>query len=637
MENFLKDFKQSKNKIYFFIKYNGLFSAFFASMTLIVGSIGFFKLEDEHNLLIHIINAVFNSVSLFGLNLPTGAKLNFFTFIASVSAIITIALTAVLFFFKEQINKKMFNHIGTKKHIGVFGLGDIARTLLDSEDFDMSAVIIEKNDRYVEEYRSKGFGVKTGDAFNEDFLQKNINFQNMEYAIVSFGEDKKNIEFIKKLVTIYKDRKIKSKIKLIVHIKDKNLTAIFNKSFINSQKKIHIKTFSYYEECARNLFDTYNIDGDNFRYIEKNSQKTLQTFLMGDGELLQRVIYNIFVLSHFPNENKHIVTIIDPNADKILHRIKTYTYYDEYKFPTIKLQAKKVDFDAQEFYDDTIWKEVEGLENIILCYDDENKNISLGTSIQERVYLSDAIDGNKIPKILMGVFTELEFGDSINKNNEEYKNLYTFGSKKEIVNKKYLLDEEIDYVAKLIRYGYNETYNPNAKMDKTTQTLIDEKWYEKTSFTDKLSNLSQAKHIDLKLKAMGLQKQKKEENQNELLKENRKIIDEILSHEVQKNIHTIVKSKDNKCWTDSFDDNLFTKLVRSEHNRWNAYHFVNGWDYSEEKNKTKKEHDCLLPISKFNKTQRETVIYDCYAILYIPNYLAQSGYEIVKYKSEKVK
>ena len=75
---------------------------------------------------------------------------------------------------------------------------------------------------------------------------------------------------------------------------------------------------------------------------------------------------------------------------------------------------------------------------------------------------------------------------------------------------------------------------------------------------------------------------------------------------------------------------IFEKLIRAEHNRWNAFHYLDGWTYNEVKSKAKKEHDCLKPLSEFDIPEQQlTVIYDIYSILYIPNYLANAGYEII--------
>lgn len=77
-------------------------------------------------------------------------------------------------------------------------------------------------------------------------------------------------------------------------------------------------------------------------------------------------------------------------------------------------------------------------------------------------------------------------------------------------------------------------------------------------------------------------------------------------------------------------DTLFEKLIRCEHNRWNAFHYLNGWKYAPQKDKKSKRHSCLKPLEEFVEPDLQiTVLYDIYSILYIPNYLANIGYQLI--------
>ena len=647
----LQAFQDSKNKIYFILQRKGALSASFAVLAIGFGLIGFYKHSNGLESFGNIIEALLRSIALFGFTFPTGEDFNFFTMLASLFAIITVLLTAVLFFFKDQINKQIFNNISKQEHIGIFGLGQIARTLLDSKDFDKQAVIVEQDSIFIEEYRAKGFGVKIGDAYNEEFLINTINFETMKYALIAFGEDRHNIEFAKKLISIYEKKNIQTTIKLIVHINDKALSVLFNKSFMlsSTEGKIQIKTFSYYEECASDLFRKHYIDGNSMRYMQSN--ETLHTILVGDGELLKRVIYSIVALSNFPNQNKHIITLVDPQAERLLKQVQNYIHdgidNNRKRFPTIEIKALSLDYTINDFYIHKLWKESENIENIIICYDDESKNIHIGTALHEKVYLSDTIENSTIvPKILMGVFDELELSNAINDNTQDYINMFTFGSKNIIINSEYLLDETTDYISKLIHHGYGDQYNPSRLID--AKDILDKNWYNNAKISDKFSSIAQAKHIDMKLKAMGLQRVKSIKNRELLLKENRTLVDNILQNsggptdseliKASQEIDNLYSSKPFKVlyWPEDFNENIFTKLLRAEHNRWNTHHYLEGWSYNLKKNKAKKEHNCLLLIAEFEEDDmRLTALYDCYSFLYLPNYLAESGYEIVLYQGEK--
>ncbi|MDF1883627.1 NAD-binding protein [Sulfurimonas sp. SAG-AH-194-C21] len=649
-------FLQSRNKIYYVIQHKGSITALFAMLTIGLGTYGYYDGNASEavrdKVFIHSITKAF---ALLGLNFPSIKELNCYTFLGSVSAIVTVALTAVLFFFKEQINKLIFKRISKKKHVGVFGLGQISRTFLADKGLRKEVIIIEQNEQYADEYRAKGFGVKIGDAFNKEFLEKNLDFKTMEYALIAFGDDKTNIEFAKKVITVYKKKKIDTPIKLIVHINDKNLATLFSKSFILDTKsdevRIDIKTFSYFEECARDLFEKYSIDGESLEYMQRT--KTLNTIVCGDGQLIKRVVYRLIALSHFPNENRHSIKIVHKNAQELLEEIKAYVHYgydEKYlKFPAIELEAVCLDYNKQEFYTDRVWKESSS-ENIIICYEDEGLNIKLGTTLHSQVFLADIIDSKKVPKIIMGVFDELELSDSINANKCEYRNMFTFGSEKDIVNVENLQNETIDSMAKLIHAGYGTKYDINNLLDDTGLEEVDTKWFNIDKLSDKLSNISQARHIDVKLKALNLKKVKYDGvvDKEKLLEENRALFDAVFRRDKEQTDEKILEASfeleklydgkyfEVKYWPDSFDTTLFDKLLNMEHNRWIAHHYLEGWAYAQNKNKDKKEHDCLIPLAEFAKDSiKITAIFDMYSFLYLPNYLAQTGYSLVPYTKTK--
>ncbi|MBT5491003.1 hypothetical protein HOK00_01470 [bacterium] len=171
IEHTTPEYTKSKNRIYFLIDHKGKAAAFLAVFTLVLGTSGYYTYPSipitEQD---RIFDAIFKAHRLFGFNFPSIDEFNWKTLIASFSAVATVAFKAVLFFFKKQINQRRFKKISKKKHIGIFGLGEIAKSFLDDEDLQYNAIIIEKDDAYADYYRSRGFGVKIGDAFSNNFL-----------------------------------------------------------------------------------------------------------------------------------------------------------------------------------------------------------------------------------------------------------------------------------------------------------------------------------------------------------------------------------------------------------------------------------------------------------------------------------
>ena len=80
-------------------------------------------------------------------------------------------------------------------------------------------------------------------------------------------------------------------------------------------------------------------------YIESN--KELKSIVIGNGILIEKIIYQMALISHLPNENIHTITIIDKEADKLLLKIKKVLYYKEENFPTLKLESINLDKDMR--------------------------------------------------------------------------------------------------------------------------------------------------------------------------------------------------------------------------------------------------------------------------------------------------
>jgi len=256
-------------------------------------------------------------------------------------------------------------------------------------------------------------------------------------------------------------------------------------------------------------------------------------------------------------------------------------------------------------------------------------------------------------RISFALFHAYKMSSKIDADKSSFKQFYSFGDVKAICTRDGLMDEKDDLLAKLIHKGYAEEYDPDFLYDlKDEKTFegIDKKWYDASKLSDKLSSKAQSKHISMKLKALGLRYKKSEKSPQELLEQNRNLLDRKLKDDrdilgLDNDFLQKYSKQLPKLWEDKNSieikyfpkeyTSMFEKLIRAEHNRWNAFHYLNGWTFNEVKSKPKKQHDCLKPLAEFNKHELQlTVIYDIYAILYIPNYLANAGFKIIKLEGE---
>ena len=698
------EFKNSKNKIHVIQKYNASISGFFAVLTIVLGTIGFVMNEKS------IDTGFLNSIKMFGLDFPSQhSELNLPIVLAIISAIITISLVALLFFVKESLDTYLIERIFKRDHIAVFGLGEASISFLNSYSLkkgneDIAIIEADPDNKKLEEFRKNGVGVFIGDSLSDKALDL-LNFKKMKYAIIAMGSDKINIELAKKIINLYGVKNVTTPIKLIIHIQNRDLDILFHQNFmlpdLDKKLEIDIKTFSFFNEAAEELIENHSIVGDTDKYL--NSKIGFRNIIIGNGEFIKSIIYQMALISHLPNQNIHTVYIVDKNANEILIEIEKHLYYQAKtdkapdNFPSFKIEAVEIDRNSLEYFEDAVWTMKE-LVNVIIAYDDENENLDLAIELFNRTYLSKAVDGDDMPKIIFAIYDQLLLSKIINKDQGDFKNFYTFGNSENVLSYNNLIEEEKYLLARLIHSKYVE--NKPGEDNKDT-------WYSSAKYSDKLSSIAQTQHINMKLNSMGFKKKyilegiiklnkkhkegtnqpnedvdieeiakklniKKYKNDIEelnalkviLLKKNRDIISKVFEEyrkeldiedmklaEYYKNPDELFKEKNGKVkYFPKAYDTLFDKMIRMEHNRWNAYHFLNGWKYEAEevytkpidkeekkdlkaKRKSKKKHECLIPLKDFTEIDmQKTVKYDIYSFLHLPDYLAEAGYLIVPWK-----
>jgi len=596
-----------------------------ATITIIFGIIGFGIIEHKnfYETIMGIVDLfVFESID----------KYNGYIFLGRIFALMTMFFGVISFFIYRFSNTLVVSTIVKKTYSLVVGLGENNRHYLNSEtDNSKNIIVIEKdsNNPHIDRYIAKGFGIKIGDIFDSDSFEK-LHLNNLSHAIISTGSDRRNLEVLVRMIDYFDNSKHK---RLYVHLEDFLLKSLFTEEIIQHQNS-EIVTFSFYELAVQKLLMEHSILGDKPEIA--NSSEPFSIAIIGSGDLALQLVYQLSNIAHLPNENRLTIYCIDKNAKQFIQRVKqSFTYIDQ--IPTIELKAIRHDILEPDFYQQEIWHEP-NLTNIIITKKDET-NLNIALDFYNKCYIKSIGEGRLKTKILLASYKHRGLCQTINSNRDKFKQFYTFANASDIFKKETLLNEELDRIAKLIHRGYGELYNPDLLFS-IEDTEIDRKWFQNSSLNDKISNRMQGMHLDIKLLAMGLKKVKSNKSAKKLLEINQKIFREKLGlmdisdeelFEFSKELTKAYNGEDFKVlyFPQKFDT-LFERLIRSEHNRWNAYHYLHGWRYNKIKNKTSKEHNCLLPLDRFDTRDiKLTIIYDIYSILYIPNLLASVGYEIV--------
>lgn len=153
------------------------------------------------------------------------------------------------------------------------------------------------------------------------------------------------------------------------------------------------------------------------------------------------------------------------------------------------------------------------------------------------------------------------------------------------------LESVREKLARLIHQQYQQMMREQVKEDKSKSNLFD---WDTLPDTFKNSNLQQADHLEIKLKAIGYCIRKPEGTEPKII---------------------------------TFSDEEVECLAEMEHGRWNVERLIDGWRYGKEKDLIKKISPYLLPWDQLTETVKG---YDRDTVRKIPENLAKIGLELVK-------
>ena len=542
--------------------------------------------------------------------------------IARFLGIVTFSFGLFIMFFSKYFNKWHIKAIQKEKYTLIVGLSEQNVSFLKNEQDNDSTIIIEKDksNRYLAYFQDKDFAILS--EYRSKHAIENLDLDNMQRCIVSTGNDRKNIALGKFLMSKIENSKDKNQT-VHVCIQNRDLNVLFKQDVIGKEKDKHVNivTYSLYENMAKKLFLEHTILGYMTNIID--TDKDFSIILVGDSDLAVELVYHISFLSTLPNQNRLNLHLIGANSTKFKDRIrKLFPKID--KIPHLNISANNIDIETLEFYEDPIWQS-SNLTNIIIATTNEEKNLDIAINLQDTTYIKDIGHKRFQTKVLFALEHNLGLGEEIDKDNQAFKNFYSFGNIRTTSTKEILIDEKLDLIAKLIHNDYQGEKD-------VLQEKLNDNWLAITPH-EQDANKTQAIHIDMKLLAFGLQREKSDKSLEELLKLNRAIFNRKLKDSA--NIKERVKNYKVSDFPSSFET-LFDKVARSEHNCWCAFQYLNGWDYSKERNKDAKEHDCLQPLENFdNDAIKQTYKYDMASVYYIPEYLARGGFEI-REKDEKM-
>jgi hypothetical protein len=597
--------------------------------------------ECQHSSLKSVLSSLYNAAALFALDIrmPENRIEGYeylIYFLALLAGLYTV-LSVVEVFVKDkmhEVNKKQLLSQG--EHIIVVGLGRTAKGYIDTllkQDTHAPVILItqHREDSYFEHLDEK-MVVERMDVQNPQVC-KDLNLQGCEHVVIATDDDMYNLEVAMNFLSYDKNTKI------FLQLEDRSLRYFHKENGLLSGKNIRI--FSYYEDAARELFDQHDIDGIGRGVIQSN--KPFAIAVVGNTQLSYEVIAQACIMGQLPNENPLTVYCIDKNVHSFKNSVELY-FPGINDIPHVTLKYLDLDPEIKTFYQDSLW--ADDLTNIVLCFDNDQKNLDIASNLVSLTFIEKIVAKTMSTRIIMAISNGYVLGERIIDNQDLFKYLYTFGAIEKINQENYIVSGARDRQAIVTHYIYEhigarlidentytyeyfsyEEYDRTGFLSADPNDLKDE-WYD-LSYFKKESNRSVADHIRMKLKYLGLRPFKSDENDVRVLFSLNKIL---------------------------FDQKMNNKilLAKMEHNRWNAFHYLNGYTpipfvSKEEKGRNGstyellKQHMCLVPFEVFKErademeglgyVRGELEGYDFMINEHIPLILANAGYAIAVLES----
>ncbi|MCX6051041.1 MAG: NAD-binding protein [Campylobacterales bacterium] len=559
--------------------------------------------------------------------------------IAAITAPLSVVFL-LMFVFSQKIYKWYFFIFNSKNHFVICGLGDMGSALAKDmliegklkENGYSKLVVIEADETnsHVEDIRLKGGIVIIGDATSNDIL-KEAKINDAKTVVMLTGKDLLNIEitikisklnhhqmnydfqqFIKAMFCWQIDNSVVQQ-SLYVHLDNReNYELLRSDTF----KYMNIKSFNLYDSAAQTLFMQHTL-GINVETMQPNGN--VKIALVGFDKVGESILYRILNLGHFYNQVPIEVDIYDCDIQtKEQEFLKSYPINQD-----ICKNYWRVEFkDESQFYTQNI-----DYTQIVFCSLDSTRSFQDAMRVM-KTHTKEIIEKN----IQAYLFADVHYalGDLLSTDKNVFKNLYTFGNFDRLCTYDVIVNESLDEMAKKSNARYNELHKYegyqkfNIKKWSTNEVKLtiansmyhyknrilpmQEQWKALDNFL-KDSNRMQVEHLSIKFKVINhYLSQKNKQGEYEQLKQQALKKWFIYGGEMLWD-----KMPNTKELLEYIPLDVLDRLAQVEHNRWNAFHILNGWkkldipsDATEKmkKNVQLKLHPCLVKWDELDNTSR---------------------------------
>ncbi|MDP5274967.1 NAD-binding protein [Chengkuizengella axinellae] len=593
------------------------FQVFLFLLALTTGFYGFKYLSIEEY---SFMNAIYSSFRLFIFDVDNVFSKSGDKFVSYPLAIEIARWSAAMYTISTlfQIIYKLFGQsmkllwyqmLGN--HIVISGINPYSKILIENLRKQRKPIVLlvedisEVQKDYIKELGVILFVGKHGDHQ----LFKKSKLKRAKHFIVFHEDDSQNLnELLSIQEFFHDDRNQPNSLQVILHLTHRQSYLLYEdlefdlKHGTDSSVNFSIKTFNVHRLMAEKLLNDHPLYLNYEDRVKKYDSDPLHLLFIGFGQSGQQVAIQAMERSHFIHQKQLHITILDKDAIKVEKE-----WHRNYPFSSKTANLNFHVFDIRvDSLDEFIQLESQPFTHAFICLNNDYLDMTEGINLTRK--LPD------IP-IYIKMIEEVKISRWIHVNSNRYQQLYQFGNYESLLNENYVINNEFELLAKKIHEKYQINAQQLLKSNHNHVKLV-ENWDMLSDFM-KESNRNQLNHAFTKLMLLGL---------------------DAVPKKTPLKDHTVILTKE------AFLHEINNRLewvAAAEHNRWNAFYFLRGWDVylhvtkEKVKDEDKKLHGCLVPYDDLTSIHQLREIdyqsYDRKTVQNLYEIMDLLDYYIVKY------
>ncbi len=527
-----------------------------APATILLGTFGYWTANGQQPSFKAWLNALYCSFQLLLVHLVSATKMPLSLELARWMALTIFGLAAVLTIIRlfPDAMRLFLLQVPWPRHVVIFGLGPKTQQLLQCFRKPHACqgapvrrervVIVTSSDdeETLEECRKKGATIVRGNMHKKATLKK-ARVHHASRIIALAAEDSDNMTIMSEVLKLIKGRKTCQQtshpVKCHAHLSDVDTRAALQESHaLEGTPGCEVHYFDLFDTSARKLLHDPRLRLLDRVPIRETDSTQVHLVILGFGRMGRTVALRAAQLGHFANGKPLMISVIDQQADRriqsLLFRYPNFLKTCDFSCHELPMESQKAR-DLLEGWCADSSKTV----SVAVCFDREALNMEV--ALRMRTLLART----NVPMFVRMTYTSGFASVLANASTNNPAPIHPFGMVEECCGDDLLENTLNETLAQAIHESYRKERIAALKSKGLpVESDFSTRGWRELSENLKDSNRQQADHIDIKLRALGLESTD--------LTDPRTPVEKLTTDEVE-------------------------LLAKMEHDRWNTERWLDGW------------------------------------------------------------